>query len=78
MNMLHNGIMNVKFTKVDGSERVMKCTLAEALIPQVKAPVSEDKEVKERKVNDNNISVWDVEKEGWRSFRLDSVLEIYK
>ena len=73
MNMLHSGIVNIKFTKVDGSERVMKCTLAEGIVKP-----HEKKTDREKKVNENIVSVWDVEKEGWRSFRYDSILEIYK
>jgi len=73
INMLHSGIVNVKFTKTDGSERVMKCTLVESIVKPY-----EKKTEKEKATNDNTISVWDVEKDSWRSFRLDSVLEIYK
>lgn len=72
-NMLNSGIVSIKFTKVDGSERVMKCTLAEGIIKP-----HEKKTDRDKKVNENIISVWDVEKEGWRSFRFDSILEIYK
>ena len=73
LNMLQSGIVNVKFTKADGSERLMKCTLAEGIVVP-----HEKKTDREKTVNDNIMSVWDVEKNGWRSFRLDSVLEIYK
>ena len=73
LNMLQSGIVNVKFTKADGSERLMKCTLAEGIVV-----LHEKKTDREKTVNDNIMSVWDVEKNGWRSFRLDSVLEIYK
>jgi WYL_2, Sm-like SH3 beta-barrel fold len=73
INMLQSGIVNVKFTKVDGTERVMKCTLAEGIaIPYEKTTD------KEKKANTNIISVWDVEKESWRSFRYDSIIDIYK
>jgi WYL_2, Sm-like SH3 beta-barrel fold len=73
VNMLKNGVINVKFTKVDGSERVMRCTLVEAIIKP-----HEKKTDREKKVNEEVLSVWDIENEGWRSFRLDSVIEIYK
>lgn len=72
-NMLHNGIINVKFTKKDGTERVMKCTLLESIIKPYEKATDRDK-----KVNEDLISVWDVEKDAWRSFRYDSILEIYK
>jgi mannitol/fructose-specific phosphotransferase system IIA component len=73
INMLQTGIVNVKFTKTDGSEREMKCTLLESIaIPHVK------KTDREKKINDNIISVWDVDKQDWRSFRFDSIISIYK
>lgn len=73
VNMLHNGIINVKFTKKDGTERVMKCTLLENIIK----PYEKTTE-REKKVNEDILSVWDVEKDAWRSFRYDSILEVYK
>jgi len=71
--MLQSGIVNIKFTKVDGTERVMKCTLVESIVKP-----HEKTTEREKKINDNIVSVWDVEKDGWRSFRYDSILEIYK
>jgi len=72
-NMLHTGIISVKFTKKDGSERVMKCTLMEGIIKP-----HEKTTEREKKVNEDLISVWDVEKDAWRSFRYDSILEVHK
>ena len=72
-NMLNSGIVNVKFTKTDGTERDMKCTLCESLIKP-----HEKKTEREKKINENIISVWDIEKEGWRSFRMDSIISIHK
>ena len=71
--MLNSGIVNVKFTKTDGSERDMKCTLMEAMVKP-----HERKTDREKKLNDNIISVWDVDKEAWRSFRYDSIISINK
>jgi hypothetical protein len=66
---------NVTFTKVDGSERVMKCTLNETLIPQS----TEEKKTDRVKVeNDNVLAVWDLESEGWRSFKIDSVKSVQR
>lgn len=72
-NMLHNGIITVKFKKIDGSEREMKCTLAESIIKP-----HEKKTDREKKPNDDVIAVWDIDKESWRSFRYDSIIDIYK
>jgi hypothetical protein len=71
--MLQSGIVNVKFTKTDGSERDMKCTLMEHIVRP-----HEKKTDREKKINDNILSVWDVEKDSWRSFRYDSIISIHK
>lgn len=72
-NMLTTDIVNVKFKKTDGSERLMKCTLLEGWVKEY-----EKKSEKTRPVSEDTLSVWDVEKNGWRSFRYDSIIEIYK
>lgn len=61
----------VSFTKVDGSERKMRCTLNPLVIPK-----SEDKTEKTMNLNESQIRVWDLDSNGWRSFRLDSIKEI--
>ena len=73
LQSLREGVINVKFTKKDGTERVMKCTLLENIIK----PYEKTTE-REKKVNEDILSVWDVEKDAWRSFRFDSILEVYK
>lgn len=69
--LLETTSLVVTFTKADGSERDMVCTLQPSLLPEV---VNESKEDKpKRKLSDDVLRVYDLEKEGWRSFRLDSV-----
>lgn len=64
--------IEVIFTKADGSERTMKATLFPSLLP-----ITESKEDKPtRKVSDETIVAYDLEKQAWRSFRVDSVIEI--
>lgn len=72
VNMLHKGVVQVAFTKVNGEQRVMHCTLKEDLLPE-KVPAHE--ETATRATNPDVLSVWDVEKSGWRSFRWDSLKE---
>lgn len=70
--ILREGVKTVTFTKTNGEERVMKCTLVDSYLPEqvdVEEYISRNK-------NDNVCAVWDVEKEGWRSFRVDSIKAI--
>lgn len=72
--MLVNGVHTVTFVKVDGTERTMKCTLLPEYMP---ATVTQGQQLltesSPKPENPNIISVWDIESQGWRSFRLDSV-----
>jgi hypothetical protein len=68
---LSEGVTVVTFTKKDGSERVMQCTRSASLIPVEFQPKTETLEV-ESEVSDN-IRVFDVEKQGWRSFNFTTM-----
>jgi hypothetical protein len=71
-DFLQNSVSNVTFTKKDGSTRIMKCTLMPEHLPAVE--VKEDTEEKtEKAVNTSVLAVWDLQAEGWRSFRIDSI-----
>jgi len=68
---LRYGPVNVKFTKKDGTVREMNCTLKEDLVkPHVK------KTDREKIKNPEVCSVFDCEKQEWRSFRYETVIEI--
>ena len=66
---LRVGNCTVVFTKSDGTERTMLCTLQESAIPVDARP-----KVQGTKQSDQALAVWDLEKQGWRSFRIDSVV----
>jgi hypothetical protein len=74
-SVLRDGVAVVKFEKNDGTERVMKCTLKQDLVPQ---KVYETKRINEqvRAVSDEVLPVYDVEANGWRSFRWDSIKSV--
>ena len=73
--VLYNNICVVTFTKRDGSERVMRCTLKPEHLPVL--PVVESTTLKiPRKKSDTTICVWDLDKSAWRSFTVDSVKSI--
>ena len=69
---LKENVCLVSFKKKDGTNRKMKCTLKESIVPKAtkEDPLSQKKI---RALNEEVVPVWDVEKEGWRSFRVDSV-----
>lgn len=77
--VLQNSVVTVIFTKVDGTERKMNCTLLPEYIPQV---VAEKQQLLTESLpkteNPNTIAVWDIESNGWRSFRLDSIKSVTK
>ena len=70
--LLADGVVAVKFTKKDGTDRTLMCTLSQKVIPDEYAPKGEDT----RKKSSDALAVFDVENEGWRSFRWDSVKSI--
>ena len=67
-NLLKKNILEILFTKADGSERKMVCTLKYEHLPLAEAKESN------RKENPDVIPVWDMEAASWRSFRHDSLI----
>ena len=70
-SLLKSQEVTISFTKKDGTERIMKCTLAEQKIPSDFAPKGS-----ERAKSDETVAVFDLENNGWRSFRWDSLKNI--
>lgn len=68
---LKMGPVTVTFTKKDGTERAMKCTLKEDLMLPYDKKTDRVKEE-----NKEILAVYDIEKESWRSFRLDSITKV--
>ena len=75
---LIQGPTTVTFKKKDGEVRTMKCTLASSIVPKYerKTTAESNQADRERKVNENIVAVWDIEKQGWRSFDINAVIEI--
>ena len=65
---LQSNVVQIIFTKKDGSIRVMSCTLDSNIVPPSK-PTN-------RKKNDEILPVWDLQKGAWRTFRLENVKSI--
>jgi hypothetical protein len=73
--VLKESIANVVFTKADGSERQMRCTLRPEDLPPLEASKSESSG---KKPSTEVVAVWDLDAQGWRSFRIDSVKDFSK
>ena len=84
---LRGGICTVIFTKTDGTERTMRCTLKQGLLPMQEATKADGANPDHSQPTDpavtpqrkpkpqTNISVWDLEKEAWRSFNIGTVIK---
>ena len=66
--LLAEYVVEVTFTKKDGTERVMNCTLHEDFLPETTGAG--------RAVNEDVLAVFDTDVEDWRSFRWDSIKSI--
>ena len=65
----------VTFTKKDGTERKMHCTLVSSKIPSDKQPKSVN-ESENSSTSGSAVRVFDTEIGEWRSFRWDSVKQV--
>lgn len=70
LNQLSSSVATVTFTKKDGSLRTMKCTRSLDAIPAEHQPKGETQIVTE---DTDNIRVFDVEANGWRSFNFSAL-----
>ncbi len=69
--LLRNFVAVVTFTKKDGTERVMKCTLKQDIaIPHER----KTERVKEPK--DNLLPVWDIDASAWRTITVPNILTV--
>lgn len=70
LNELASKQVSISFTKKDGSNRTMLCTRSIELIPVEHLPKNEIQDVTEET---DNIRVFDIEAQGWRSFNFSSI-----
>lgn len=71
VEQLKDSVCSVTFEKVNGEVRKMRCTLQDSVLPK-----QEGKSKKEQ--SDEVVSVWDLDKDSWRSFRIDKILSFSK
>ena len=69
-SVLTKNICDVTFTKVNGETRTMPCTLKPSSLPT--RVTTESKKA----TNPENLSVWCLDKNEWRSFRVMNVTEV--
>lgn len=70
---LRNGPAKVVFTKVDGTIREMICTLKMDILKEHDALPNKSSNGSKRRINEDVVCVFDLEKKDWRSFRIDSL-----
>ena len=70
LEKLRQETLVVTFNKLNGDERIMTCTKSFDVIPEEHKPKT-DKEPKE-----GNVTVWDTNAKGWRSFKYDRVTKV--
>lgn len=75
IELLTTDVLDITFDKLNGDERTMTCTLQEKYIP---VPRKEDalSQTKIRNLEEKTIVVWDINANGWRSFRYDRVKKV--
>ena len=67
---LKSDVINIIFTKVDGTTRSMKATLSQNIVPGEATARATSRSA------DSAQAVWDTEASGWRSFKWDSIKEV--
>jgi len=90
-NLLRGEVVEVIFTKTDGSERVMRCTM-DPLVVAAGVKILEERRARtasetagdappkksrpKPKEKPDNLTVWDIDVGDWRSFKVRSLTNI--
>ena len=72
--ILKEAVVTVNFKKKDNTKRKMVCTLNEDYLPDLSDDITENISKKSKTESADAIAVWDLEKQAWRSFRIDSII----
>jgi len=70
INQLRTNVVEVTFTKVNGEKRVMPCTLSSEFIPDF---TEQKVAVEKHSVNETVVRAYAVDKQAWRSFKVENV-----
>lgn len=68
VNELQQRVVEITFDKLDGTERVMNCTLQDSVVPETKGGKA--------KASDRNLVVFDIDKQGWRTIVVDRIKKV--
>lgn len=74
LDQLRSNVLQVTFSKVNGEQRVMPCTLQTDYMPELSE--SKVNQVKDFSVNKSVIRAFAIDKQSWRSFRVDNITAI--
>ena len=70
-NLLRSFVATITFTKKDGTERVMKCTLKQDIAIPHERKTDRVKEPKE-----DMLPVWDLDQGAWRTITVPNILSV--
>ena len=70
-NLLSASEATVVFEKLDGEMRTMRCTLIPEFLPETPGQVGKSKEKSK-----DAVAVFDLDKQAWRSFRFDKLIDL--
>lgn len=74
LDQLRSNVLQVTFSKVNGEQRVMPCTLQTDYMPELSE--SKVNQVEDFSVNKSVIRAFAIDKQSWRSFRVDNITAI--
>lgn len=76
LELLYVGIQDVTFTKKDGSQRTLVCTLRPDLLPIKPEPIEGEEPKVRTKSSTDSICVFETDLQEWRSFNMSNVIAI--
>lgn len=74
VDQLKTNVLQVTFRKVNGEERIMPCTLQTDYMPELTEAVISQADA--HSVNKSVVRAFAIDKQSWRSFRVDNVTAI--
>lgn len=77
--LMKTGVVEVVFDTTKGVETTKYATLMETILPPrpvVESADENDAMQKKRKVNENQVSFWSVNDDGWRSFVIGNLKSV--